>query len=181
MVLIFKSISDWWRERLASLDLRLARGGRDYWVLKAERKVLVYLLRRHAEMPQAEAPQSAVPLDKEDAERSNSVYLFDEAEERRKIAAQESIRKNLGLLICTGEEEKARAELFYKLFPVFPDSETPEKADLTLPSSDNPTNPANPADRPESAGGTHWPDEILVAAIIATLIGLTFLLYRSRM
>lgn len=47
MVLIFKTLVDLWRERLAHLDALLAKHPYDSWRLRAEHKVLEYLVRRY--------------------------------------------------------------------------------------------------------------------------------------
>ncbi|MBI3829553.1 MAG: hypothetical protein HY291_08555 [Planctomycetes bacterium] len=82
MVLIFRSIVDLWRARLHQLDRVLAGRPRHRWHLALERRVLSYLLRRHADAPYADPPQIAEPLDDESAQESRKLYLSDDAREQ---------------------------------------------------------------------------------------------------
>lgn len=68
MVLIFKTLVDLWRERLAHLDALLAKHPYDSWRLRAEHKVLEYLVRRY----ENDAP--SWPLGPRSARRLDSVH-----------------------------------------------------------------------------------------------------------
>ena len=93
MVLLFKSLVDLWRERLAWLESDSARGRTPSWRHDIERRVLTYLLRRHSDSTYAAPPSQAESLDPPSAQASNKVFLSRET------------RCNLGLQV---DERKAR-------------------------------------------------------------------------
>lgn len=68
MVLIFKTLVDLWRERLAHLDVLLAKQPYDAWRLRAEHRVLEYLVRRF------ENDVPAWPLGPRSARRLDTVH-----------------------------------------------------------------------------------------------------------
>ncbi|MBI3829554.1 MAG: hypothetical protein HY291_08560 [Planctomycetes bacterium] len=78
MVLIFHSIADLWRTRLEELDRRMATGSYEGWRLALERRVLTFLLRRHADAEYSAEPRQAKPLDRASAMRSSRLFISNE-------------------------------------------------------------------------------------------------------
>ena len=76
MVLIFQSLADLWRSRLEVLDRRAAGGPYDAWRLNIERRVLRFLLQRHADASASAPPRTAEPLDRESAAAAEQVYAY---------------------------------------------------------------------------------------------------------
>jgi len=79
MVLIFRTLIDAWRARLAYLDGLVAKGSALRFSELAERRVLGFVLRRHADGPHAEEPSHAAVLDEASSEASDSLFLSGEA------------------------------------------------------------------------------------------------------
>ena len=83
MVLIFKSLVDLCRERLAWIEAALFARSRDSWRLQFERKILRFLIRRFAF---SDPPRQAQALDRESHEQSERLVLSPEARQRLGIA-----------------------------------------------------------------------------------------------
>lgn len=83
MVLIFKTLVDLWRERLAWIETAMATRIQDSWRLQFERKILLFLVRRFA---YSEPPRQACALDRESHELSERLVLSPEARQRLGIA-----------------------------------------------------------------------------------------------
>jgi hypothetical protein len=97
MVLILKTLADFWRERLVLLEACIAAGSPESWHAALERRVLAYLLRRHADAPHAEPPHPAEVLDDKSAEASGRLKMTPE------------VARRLGLL-APGQPRVARYE-----------------------------------------------------------------------
>lgn len=78
MVLIFHTIADLWRVRLDEFDRRMATGSYEGWRLALERRVLIFLLRRHSDADYADEPRQARPLDRASAQRSSRLFISNE-------------------------------------------------------------------------------------------------------
>lgn len=83
MVLIFKTLVDHWRERLAWIEDALIARSRDSWRLQFERKILRFLVRRFA---YSAPPRQARALDRESHEQSERLVLSPETQRRLGIA-----------------------------------------------------------------------------------------------
>lgn len=95
MVLVLKTLVELWRERLAYLERRCASGGLESRTLEIERRVLAFLLKRHADASYAEPPQQAEPLDGPSAEDSARLRLSTETLERLGLDPRNSGIANL--------------------------------------------------------------------------------------
>jgi len=126
MVLIFQPLADLWRTRLAALDRRAASGPYDSWRLNIERRVLRFLLQRHADAPTSTPPRTAEPLDRESATEAERLYLSDEtrsqlqlcpaatadaAHERQRMAleARRQADTDAALARCDAEQTRRQA------------------------------------------------------------------------
>lgn len=81
MVLIFKTLVDLWRERLAWIKTAMATRIQDSWRLQFERRILSYLVRRFGAEDRP-PPAQASPLEPEDHKRSEQLKLSAETMER---------------------------------------------------------------------------------------------------
>lgn len=82
MVLVFRSIIDFWRLRLWELNRRWSSLKVAPWHVRIERKVLRFLLKRYADGPNSDPPRTAEPLDSISATNSQELYLSDDAREQ---------------------------------------------------------------------------------------------------
>lgn len=127
MVLLFQSLADLWRTRLNVLDRRAAGGPYDTWRLNIERRVLRFLLRRHADAPTSTPPQTAEPLDRKSAAEAERVYLSDEARsqlqaclpgksagerERQRVALEARRQADMDAALARCDAEQTRRQVY---------------------------------------------------------------------
>lgn len=125
MVLIFQPLADLWRSRLEVLDRRAAGGPYDAWRLNIERRVLRFLLQRHADAPASAPPRTAEPLDRESAAAAEQVYLSDEARsqlqlslpaaaahERQRMALEARRQTGVDAALARFDAEQARRQAY---------------------------------------------------------------------
>ena len=93
MVLILKTLADLWRERLAYLEARIAAGAGEAWYARLERRVLAYLVKRHADAPYADPPNRAEALDDESAAASDRLRLSPEVSRRLGLTPEQPKRR----------------------------------------------------------------------------------------
>ena len=91
---LVQTLFDWWRARLERLNSRLAQNPYDSFRLVLERRVLRFLLWRHADAPHASPPREAVPLSSEDHVRSQTLYLHPELQGPSRQASPELERED---------------------------------------------------------------------------------------
>lgn len=102
----FAEVISSWRARLAQLVTRTPRE----WYAGIERRVLSYLLWRHADAPYAEPPNQAERLGPADAKRSSKLLLDDETRARLGLSRSRDVL----VIEDLQREERERALLVFR-------------------------------------------------------------------